>query len=195
MPWRKYWQPTWVFLHGKFHGQKSLKSYSQWGGKESDTTEGLTHTHTSTWSVQFSHSVGSDSFQPYGLQHTRHHCPLPTRRACSTHVHRVSDAIQSSHPLSSPLLLSLSNLSQHHGLFPSVLYIRWPKYWSFSFRISPSNKYIGLISFKMTGWISLLSKGFSRVFSNTTVQKHQFSGAQLSSQSNYHSHTLLQEKP
>ena len=91
--------------------------------------------------------------------------------------------------------LSLSNLSQHHGLFPSVLYIRWPKYWSFSFRISPSNKYIGLISFKMTGWISLLSKGFSRVFSNTTVQKHQFSGAQLSSQSNYHSHTLLQEKP
>ena len=61
----------------------------------------------------------------------------------------------------------------------SVLYIRWPKYWSFSFSISPSNEYSGLISFRMTGLISLESKGFSRVFSNTTVQKHQFFGAQL----------------
>ena len=62
----------------------------------------------------------------------------------------------------------------------SVLYIRWPKYWSFSFSISPSNEYSGLISFRMSGWISLLSKGLSRVFSNTTVQKHQFFSAQLS---------------
>ena len=57
----------------------------------------------------------------------------------------------------------------------SVLPIRWPKYWSFSFSISPSNEYSG-----WTGWISLLSKGLSRVFSNTTVQKHQFFGIQLS---------------
>ena len=56
----------------------------------------------------------------------------------------------------------------------SVLRIRWPKYWSFS--ISPSNEYSGLIS----GWISLQSKGLSRVFSNTTVQEHQFFGPQLS---------------
>ena len=61
----------------------------------------------------------------------------------------------------------------------SVLHIRWPKYWSFSFSTSPSNEYSGLISFR-TGWISLQSKGLSRVFSNTTVQKHQFFGAQLS---------------
>ena len=54
----------------------------------------------------------------------------------------------------------------------SVLCIRWPKYWSFSFSISPSNEYSGLISFRTDGWISLLSKGLSRVFSNTTVQKH-----------------------
>ena len=71
----------------------------------------------------------------------------------------------------------------------SVLHIRLPKYWSFSFSTSPSNEYSGLISFRMAGWISLLSKGLSRVFSNTTVQKHQFFGSQLSSQSNSHIHT------
>ena len=67
----------------------------------------------------------------------------------------------------------------------SVFHIRWPKFWSFSFSISPSNEYSGLISFR----ISLQSKGLSRVSSNTTVQKHQFFGAQLSSQSNFHIHT------
>ena len=62
----------------------------------------------------------------------------------------------------------------------SVLCIRWPKYWDFSFSISPSNENLGLISFRMD-WLDLLqSEGFSRVFSNTTVQKHQFFGAQLS---------------
>ena len=60
----------------------------------------------------------------------------------------------------------------------SVLHTRWPKYQSFS--ISPSNEYPGLISFRMDGWISLQSKGLSRVFSNTTVQKHQFFGSQPS---------------
>ena len=63
----------------------------------------------------------------------------------------------------------------------SVLHIRWPKYWSFSFSISPSNEYSGIISFRIDWWISLQSKGLSRVFSNTTVQKHQFFSAQLSS--------------
>ena len=61
----------------------------------------------------------------------------------------------------------------------SVLCIRWPKYWSFSFSISLSNEYSGLISFRID-WIFLQSKRLSRVFSNTTVQKHQFFGAQLS---------------
>ena len=56
----------------------------------------------------------------------------------------------------------------------SVLHIRWPKYWSFSFSISPSNEYSGLISLGLTGLIFLQSKGLSRVFSNTTVQKHQW---------------------
>ena len=62
----------------------------------------------------------------------------------------------------------------------SVLRIRWWKYWSFSYNINLSNEHPGLISLGWTGWISLQSKGLSRVFSNTTVQKHQFFTAQLS---------------
>src|SRR5574337_24666 len=77
----------------------------------------------------------------------------------------------------------------------SVLRIRWPKDWRFSFSISPSNEHPGLISFRMD-WLDLLqSKGRSRVFSNTTVQKHQFLGAQPSLWSNSHSHIWLLEKP
>src|SRR5574337_1182940 len=80
-----------------------------------------------------------------------------------------------------PLLLLLS-------IFPSirvfsnesVLHVRWPKYWSYSFSISPSNEYSGLISFRMER-LNLLA-----VFSNITIQKHQFFGAQLSLQSNSH---------
>ena len=71
----------------------------------------------------------------------------------------------------------------------STLHMRWPKYWSFSFGISPSKNAQDGSPFKWTGWISLQSKGLSRVFSNTTVQKHQFFSAQLSSQSNSHIHT------
>ena len=87
-----------------------------------------------------------------------------------------------------PLLLPLSVFPSIR-VFPSesALYIRWPKYWSFSFSISPSLE--GRTPLGWTRWISLQSKGLSRVFSNTTVQKHQFFGAQLSSQSNSHIHT------
>ena len=73
----------------------------------------------------------------------------------------------------------------------SVLHIRWPNSWSFSFNISPSNEYSGQISLGWTGLISLKSKGLSRVFSNTTVQKHQFFGTQLSLYSNSHIHTQI----
>ena len=77
----------------------------------------------------------------------------------------------------------------------STLHMRWPKYWSFSFSISPSNEHPGLTSFRMDWLIFLQSKGLSRVFSSTTVQKHQFFGAQLSLQSNSHIHTWPLEKP
>ena len=77
----------------------------------------------------------------------------------------------------------------------SVLLIKWPKYWSFSFSISPSNEYSGLISLRLTGLISLQSKGLSRVFSSAIVQKHQFFGVQPSLWSNSHIYTWLPEKP
>ena len=82
-----------------------------------------------------------------------------------------------------PIPLSIRVFSKE-----STLRMRWPNYWSFSFSISPSNE-------QWTGWISLQSKGLSRVFPNTTVQKHQFFGAQLTSQSNSHIHTWPLEKP
>ena len=113
-----------------------------------------------------------------------HHLPVFTQ----THVHQVHDAIQPSHPLSSPSPPT-PNPSQHHFSNESTLLMRWPKYWSFSFSIIPSKEIPGLISFKMDCWISLQSKGLSRVFSNTTLQKHQFFSAQPSSQSNSHIHT------
>ena len=77
----------------------------------------------------------------------------------------------------------------------SALRMRWPKYWSFSFSIISPKKSQGWSPSEWTGWISLQSKALSRVFSNTTVQKHQFFGAQASSQSNFHIHTWPQEKP
>ena len=103
-----------------------------------------------------SYSVMSDSLRPHGLQHARPPCPSPTPRVYSTHVHWVGDAIQPSHPLSSPSPPAF-NHSQHQSLFnESVLRIRWPKYWSFSFSISASNEYSGLISFRMH-WLDLLA--------------------------------------
>ena len=77
----------------------------------------------------------------------------------------------------------------------STLRMRWPKYWSFSFSIIPSKENQGWSPSEWTGWVSLQSKGLSRVFSNTTVQKHQFFGTQPSAQSNSHIHTLPREKP
>jgi len=76
----------------------------------------------------------------------------------------------------------------------SVLHIRWLKYWSFSFSISPSNKYSGLISIKIDWFELFQSKELSRVFSSTTAQKHQLFGIQPSLWSNSHIHTWLLEK-
>ena len=105
-----------------------------------------------------------------------------------TLVHRVTDAIQPSHPLSSPSPPA-PNPNMRVFSNESTLHMRWPKYSSFSFSIIPSKEIPGLISSEWTGWISLQSKGLSRVFSNTAVQKHQFFSAQPSSQSNSHIHT------
>ena len=89
-----------------------------------------------------------------------------------------------------PPLLLLSSILPSIRVFSneSVLHIRWPKYWNFSFSISPSNEHPGLISLGWTGWISLQSKE-PQESSPTPQFKHQFFGAQLSSQSNSHIHT------
>ena len=106
-----------------------------------------------------------------------------------THVNQVDGANQPLHPLLSPLPHAFI-LSQHRVfLNESVLHIRWPKYWNFSFIISPSNEYSGLISCRIDWLTSLQSKGLSRVFSNMTVQKHQFFSVHLSSQPNSHINT------
>ena len=97
-----------------------------------------------------------------------------------THVHRVTDAIQPFILCHSLLFLPLIFPSVRVFSDESLICIRGPKYWSFS--ISPFSEYSGLISFRM-------AKGLSRVFSNTTVQKHQFFGTQLSLWSNFHIHT------
>ena len=112
-----------------------------------------------------------------------------------THAHWVSDAIQPSHPLSSP--------SSPRSIFPSirvfseesVLCIRCPKYWSFNSASVLLMNIQDWFPLGWTAWISLQSKRLSRVFSNTTVKKHQFFGVQLSLWSNSHIHTWLLEKP
>ena len=144
-------------------------------------------------SVQFNHSVVSNSLQPHESQHARPPCPSPTPEFTQTHVHRVSDAIQPSHPLSS-LSSPAPNPSQHQSLF------QWVSSSHEVARVSALASFLPMNTqdwspLEWTGWISLQSKGLSRVFSNTTVQKHQFFSAQLSSQSNSHIHTWPLEKP
>ena len=112
------------------------------------------------------------------------------------HVHWVGDAIQPSHPLASPSPPAF-NFSQHQGSFQmSQLFTSGGQ----SIGVSASTSVLPMNTqdwspLGWTCWISLQSKGLSWVFSNTTVQKHQFFGAQLSSQSNSHIHTWLLEKP
>ena len=88
----------------------------------------------------------------------------------------IESVIPSNHLILCPPLPLLLSLFPSIRVFSneSVPHIRWPKYWNFSFSISPSNEYSGLISLGWTGWISLQSNRPSRVFSNTTVENHQF---------------------
>ena len=112
-----------------------------------------------------------------------------------THVHWVGDSIQPSHPLSSPSPLTF-NLSQHQGLFQWIS----SSHQVAKVLVSASTSVLPMniqdwFPLGWTGWISLQSKGLSRVFSNTTVEKHQFFSAQLSLESNSHIHTWPLEKP
>ena len=135
------------------------------------------------------------------LQHQLSSVAQSCPTLCDPMNHSTPGLLSITNSQSLPKLISIESVmpSNHlilcHSLlllpaiFPSIrvfsnesaLCIRQPKYWSFSFNISPSNEHPVLISFRMTGWISLQSKGISRVFSNTTVQKHQFFCALISS--------------
>ena len=143
-------------------------------------------------SVQFSCSVMSDSLQPHESQHTRPPCPSPTPR-----VH--SNSCTSSwwcHPAISSSVLPFSSSSQSHPASESFPMSQLFKWGGQSIRVSvlPKNTQ-DWSPLGWTSWISLQSKELSRVFSNTTVQKHQFFGPQLSSQSNSPIHTWTLEKP
>ena len=116
----------------------------------------------------------SDSLWPHGLQHTRLPCPSPTPKACSNMS--IESVMPSHHLILCHPLLLLPSIFPSIRVFSneSVLHIRWPKYWNFSFSISPSNEYSDWFHLGWTGLIFLQSKGLSRVFSNTTVQKHHW---------------------
>ena len=146
-------------------------------------------------SVQFSRSVVSDSSRPMNNSTpclpVHHQLPEFTQ----THVHRVGDAIQASHPLSSPSLAP--NSLPASGYFPMSQLFTWGGQ---SIGVSASASVLPMNTqdwspLGWTGWISLQSKGLSRVLSNTTVQKNQFFSTQLSSQSNSNIHTWPLEKP
>ena len=147
-------------------------------------------------SVQFSRSVVSDSLRPHESQHARPPCPSPTPR-----VH--SDSRPSSrwcHPAISSSVIPFTSYPQSlpaSDSFPMSQLFTWGGQ---STGVSALASFLpkntqGWSPLGWTGWISLQSKGLSRVFSNTTVQKHQFFGAQLSLQSNSHIHKWPLEKP
>ena len=141
--------------------------------------------------MHFSSSVISDSSRPHELQHARLPCPSPTPGVTQTHVHRVSDTIQPSHLCWSLLLLSSVLPSIRVFSNESVLCIRWPKYWSFSFSISPSNEYSGLISFRMD-WLDLLAVHGTL---KSLLQHHSSKASILRHSAFFTIHPRPQEKP
>jgi len=163
IPWRRKWQPTPVFLPGKSHEQRSLVGYIPWGRRESNTTEQLhflsffhiywVHTLWSISSVQS--SVVSYLWDPMDCSTPGipvHH-QVPSSNSCPS-----SQWCHPNHLIIYRRLLLLPSIFPSIRVFSkeSVLHIKWPQYWSFSFSISPSNEYSGLISFRMD-WLDLLA--------------------------------------
>ena len=154
IPWRRAWQSIPVLLPGKSHGQRSLVGYT---------------------SVQFSCSVVSNSLRLHGLQHARLSCPSLTLEACS-------NSCPSSWWCHPTISSSVASFSSHLQTFPaSVSFPRGQFFASGGQTIGASALASVLpiniqdwFPLRLTGWISLQSGGLSRIFSNTTVQKHQF---------------------
>ena len=132
-------------------------------------------------SVQFSAVTQScPTLRPHRPQHTRPPCPSPTPEFTKTHVHWAGDAIQLSDSLCPLLLLPAVFPSIRVFSIESALHIRWPKYWSFSFNISPSSEHPGLISFRMA-WLDLLAvQGTLKSLLQYHSSKHHFFSTQPS---------------
>ena len=147
-------------------------------------------------SVQFSHSVVSDSLRPHGLQHARLPCASPTPGACSNSC----PSSQWCHPTISSSVVTFFSCLQSFPASGSFPVSQFFASGGQSIGVSASASVLPMniedwFPLGLTDWISLQSKGLSRIFSNTTVQKHQFFSTQLSSWSNSHIHTWLLEKP
>ena len=176
MSWRRKRQPMPYSCLGNPHGHRSLVGFSP-----------------SVTSVQFSHSVVSNSLQPHGLQHTRPPCPSPTpgvyanscQLSCWCHLTSVVPFFSCSQSFPASGSSQMSQLFASGGQSIGVSASTW------EFQMNTQD----WSPLGWTGWSSLQSKGLSRVFSITTVQKHQFFDTQLSSQSNSHIHTWPLEKP
>ena len=140
-------------------------------------------------SVQFSHTVMSNSATPWTAAWQ---APLSITNSRSLlKLVSIELVMPSNHFILCHPLLLLPSIFPRIRIFSNewTLRIKWPKSWSFNLSISPSYEYLGLISFR-SDWFDLLqSKGLSRVFSNTTVQKHPFFGAQPTLWSSSHTHT------
>ena len=148
-------------------------------------------------SVQFSSVAQSCPTLCNPMNRSTPGLPVITNSRSSLRLTSIKSVMPSSHLILCRPLLLLPPIPPSIRVFSneSTLRTRWPKYWSFRFTIIPSKEIQGWSPSEWAGWISLQCKGLSRVFSNTTVQKHQFFGAQPSSQSNSHIHTWPLEKP
>ena len=156
----------------------------------------LLNIHWATHSVHFSNSVMSNSLWPYQVLHTRLHCSSPTPGRCS----KSCPSSRWCHPMISSSVVPFSSCLQSFQASGSFLMSQFFALGGQSTGVSTSASFLpkksqGWSPLEWTGWISLQFKGFSRVFSNPTVQKHQFFDTQLSSQSNSYIHTWPLEKP
>ena len=193
------WNPTRVYRKsriGKCKHTWHISVFSQNPIKVSIKIFFLNETIVKIFSVQFSHSVVSNSLRPHELQHARPPCPSPTPG-----VYPNSCPLsQWCHPAISSSIITFSSCPQSlpaSGSFPMSQLFIWGGQ---SIGVSALALVLPMNTqdwspLEWTGWISLQSKGLSRVFSNTTVQKHRFVSTQLSSQSNSHIHTWSLEKP
>ena len=180
---------TALFIISRTGKQSRCPSADEW-------IRNLWYICTMKYSVQFSCSVVSDFLQPHESQHARPPCPLPT-----SGVHSDSCPLsQWCHPAISSSVIPFSSCPQSlptWGSFPMSQLFAWGGQSTGASALASflPKKSQGWSPSEWTGWISLQSKGLSRVFSNTTVQKHQFFGTQPSSQSSSHIHTWPLEKP